>query len=144
MPDTGQWCLGARPEKVERLFRLNMAPTLSILAIPLRSRNRGLASEGDRRAGAYVGAWAFVASPIVFCCIAAAARSFVLPPPTVAAYFLDANKDGNRITAEPRVISTLKGNCAEMSDIIVDLEERAAWHWPKLMHSETALRLLSL
>jgi hypothetical protein len=36
----------------------------------------------------------------------------------------------------------LRGNCAEMSDIIVDLEERIAWHWPNLMHLETTLRLL--
>jgi hypothetical protein len=67
-----------------------------------------------------------------------------LPPPTVAAYFLDANNDGNPVAAEPRVIFTLNGNCAEMSDIIVDLEERVAWHWPNLMHLETTLRLLSL
>jgi hypothetical protein len=29
-----------------------------------------------------------------------------------------------------------------MSDIIVDLEERIAWHWPNLMDFETTLRLL--
>ena len=66
----------------------------------------------------------------------------VLPPPTVAEYFPDANKDGNRGYGRAKRYFRLRGNCAEMSDIIVDLEERIAWHWPNLMHLETTLRLL--
>ena len=125
-----------------------MLPLSSILAFPsghVISRDlEALAATRRKvteRAGVCVGCLGICQFSVVLCCIAAAARSFVLPP-TVAAYFLDANNDGNPVTAEPRVIFTLNGNCAEMSDIIVDLEERVAWHWPNLMHLETTLRLL--
>jgi len=66
----------------------------------------------------------------------------VLPPPIVAEYFPDANKDGNRGYGRAKRYFRLNGNCADLSDIIVDLEERIAWHWPNLMDFETTLRLL--
>jgi hypothetical protein len=52
----------------------------------------------------------------------------VLPPPTVAKYFPGANKDGNRGYGRAKRYFRLNGNCADLSDIIVDLEERIAWH----------------